>query len=350
MTESLYPTFREGTATAKVICDSLYKGSRLTSVEVEFPRPYLAEYNTHTRESRNSASSRAIPVWKRLIAVLDRPYIPNSFGINMAGMQSAEEMSDNDKAKAVGNWLLGRDLAVAQALFLAGGYEQILTDAKNNPEAVALCASVEELVKKYGIGKFLSQQDKGLHKQHANRVLEPYAFHTVIATATHRRNFFGLRASAKAQPEAQDFGIAIAKAMMYSAPKELELGQWHLPYIRNEDREEVKDQFVLAQASAGKCARTSYLTHDGVRAIAKDLELAADLKGNGHMSPFQHPARPREDSDPANSCGNYSPVWTQLRKTMGHEDDFTKLISRDDLLLGCRGDEELTDFILSLAE
>jgi hypothetical protein len=79
-----------GSAQAKVICDSIYKGSRLTSIEVVFPRPFLAEFNTHTRFSRNSASSRAIPVWKRMAAVLDNPYVPNSFGANQADIQAIE--------------------------------------------------------------------------------------------------------------------------------------------------------------------------------------------------------------------------------------------------------------------
>ena len=120
----------EGKASARIICDSSYKRSRLTSVEVEFPRPYLAEFNTHRKFARNSASSRAIPVWKRLLSVLKNPYIPHSFGVNKAGMQAELELSDNDKKKAVANWLTGRDIAVIQAMFLVGGYDQILKDSK----------------------------------------------------------------------------------------------------------------------------------------------------------------------------------------------------------------------------
>lgn len=336
-----------------MICDSTYKGSRLCSVEVEFPRPYLAEFNTHTRLSRNSASSRAIPVWKRLIAILSRPYIPNSFGTNKAGMQAGEFLSGSDQEKAVANWLVGRDIAVVQAFFLAGGHKEILEAAKKAgklEEGQVLCVQIDELVRKYGIGDFLFQQDQGMHKQHANRVLEAYAYHTVLATSSYWRNFFGLRASTKAQPEAQDFGIVIARAMMNSTPTPLELGQWHMPYIRDEDRQEEPDQLVLARASSGKSARTSYLTHDGIRALVKDLELSGDLASSGHMSPFQHPARPHEEGDPPGSHGNYAPVWTQLRKLMPSEGDFTNLISREELIEGCRGDVELADYILSLEE
>ncbi len=345
--------YAEGSASAKMICDSTYKGSRLCSVEVEFPRPYLAEFNTHTRFSRNSASSRAIPVWKRLIAIIERPYVPNSFGANKAGMQSEETLSGSDQEKAIANWLVGRDIAVIQACFLAGGYPEILTAAeKANKynEGFKLCDHIEALIKKYNFSQFLFQQDKGLHKQHANRPLEAYAFHTVLVTATHWRNFFGLRNSSKAQPEANDFGITIAKAMMNSTPAKLSLGEWHLPYISQEDREEVSDQLVLARASSGKSARTSYLTHDGIRALVKDLELADGLAASGHMSPYQHQGRPREEGDPIGAHGNFSPVWTQFRKLLPSEGDFTKLCDRDELLVGCRGDQAMVDFILSLEE
>ena len=353
MNQLSFIPFQEASATAKMICDSTYKNSRLCSIEVEFPRPYLAEFNTHTRFSRNSASSRAIPVWKRLLAILERPYVPNSFGTNKAGMLAGEILSNSDQEKAVANWLVGRDIAVIQAFFLAGGFNEITgtsNKAGKEREGLDLCAKVDGLIKKYSFDKHLFNQDRGMHKQHANRVLEPYAYHTVLVTSSYWRNFFGLRASTKAQPEAQDFGIVIAQCMMNSTPAKLEIGQWHMPYIRDDDKSEEPDQLILARASSGKSARTSYLTHDGIRALVKDLELADDLTSSGHMSPFQHPARPKEDGDPINSHGNYSPVWTQLRKLMYSEDDFTKLISRDELIEGCRGNVTLADYILSIAE
>lgn len=213
-----------------------------------------------------------------------------------------------------------------------------------------MCDTVEKLARSYGIRNRLSIQNRGLHKQHANRVLEPYSFHTVIATATHWRNFFGLRASTKAQPEACDFGIAIAKAIRASSPRRLERGEWHLPYIREEDLLEKCTPIQFAEASSGKCARTSYLTHDGVRSIKEDLRLASDLLASGHMSPFQHPARPKEKRDPHRVSGNYSDVWAQFRKLLDNEHDFTKLIKPEDLIAGCRGDEGLADFMFSYPE
>ncbi len=344
----------EGLAKAKVICDSSYQGSRLVTVEVEFPRLYLAEFNTHTRFSRNSASSRAIPVWKRLRAVLDRPYVPASFGTNKSGMQAGEALSESDQENAMKNWLFGRDIAVIQAFFLAGGHQEFLPAAEKAgylAEVEVMIAQIEKLVESYQFAPHVFRQDRGLHKQHANRVLEPYAFHTVVVTATHWRNFFGLRASGNAQPEAQDFGIALAKAIMVNTPVELSPGEWHLPYIQQEDRYEVPyDRLLLANASSGKCARVSYLTHDGVRSLGSDVSLALGLQKSGHMSPFQHVARPRQEDDPSDAHGNYSPVWTQYRKLLPDEGDYSKLISKEELVAGCRGDQVLADFILSYPE
>ena len=127
------------------------------------------------------------------------------------------------------------------------------------------------------------------------------------------------------------------------------MGEWHLPYIREEDREEEKNQLVLARASAGKCARTSYLTHDGIRALSKDVEMADDLQKNGHMSPFEHPAQTASFGDEGLN-GNFSVEWRQFRKLLNHEDDYSRLVSEEDLLIGCRGDQALVDFILCLGK
>lgn len=344
---------QEGSATAKVIADSCFNGSRLVSVEVEFPRPYLAEFNTHRVFTRNSASSRAIPVWKRLIAVFKRPYVPNSFGVNKSGMQAGVELDLTDQQRVVENWLIGRDVAALQAYYLVGGKDQILKDSKNKPEAIEICDFLDDFISlKYpDVFDHLSLLDQGLHKQHANRPLELYSFHTVIVTSTYWRNFFGLRPSKHAQPEAQDFGIAIARAIMKSQPRTLSSEESHLPYIFPQDYAEVADPFKLSMISCARCARASYLTHDGKRCHEADIDLANSLRANGHMSPFEHVASPYTCWPLFNHFhGNFSSNWIQFRKTLENEDDYTKVIDRAALVEGCRGDETLADFILQYQE
>ncbi len=52
---------------------------------------------------------------------------------------------------------------------------------------------------------------------------------------------------------------------------------------------------TMVKVSCARCARVSYLTHDGKRDIGKDVDLYHRLLQPGHMSPFEHAARPMED-------------------------------------------------------
>lgn len=338
---------------ASVIADSMHRGSRLTTFELTFPRFILAEFNTHRVLSRNSASSRAIPVWKRLADILESPFVPMSFGKNKGGMQSSEEISEEDSEFARQNWLAGRDVAVIQAYMLAGGEDQILKDSKGNHRAQELCVKLRQLMFCNPEVTFrMRNLSAGVHKQHANRVLEPYAWHTVVTTGTKWRNFYALRASAMAQPEIQSVAIAMAEAHYASSPLELYEGEWHLPFVTEDDVREVSDPIDLARVSTARCARVSYLTHDGVRNLEKDFLMATDLQRQGHTSPFEHPARTADTTGAyfGNYGGNFGSEWIQYRKMLDHENDFSRLISPELLLAGMKGDQKLADFVLSLMD
>src|SRR5690606_5541952 len=53
----------------------------------------------------------------------------------------------------------------------------------------------------------------GIHKQWANRLLEPFSWHTAIISATEWENFFNLRCHPDAQPEIQTIARMIRDAM-----------------------------------------------------------------------------------------------------------------------------------------
>ena len=90
---------------AKILADSIsLAGHRLTTFEVCFPRIVLAEFNTHRVFSRNSASSRAIPVKKMLEKVQKDPFVPSYWGKNQKGMQAAEQISPADRDNAIFTW------------------------------------------------------------------------------------------------------------------------------------------------------------------------------------------------------------------------------------------------------
>jgi thymidylate synthase ThyX len=249
---------------AKILADSISPiGHRLTTFEVTFPRIVLAEFNTHRVFSRNSASSRAIPVKKMLERVRENPFVPAVWGKNQKGMQaSSEVLEDEDLARADFAWRELRNHAINAAHFLAVPEEQGGLD---------------------------------VHKQIPNRLLEPWLWHTVIVSATEWGNFFNLRDNKKAQPEIHKAADLMHQLHLASKPLELSSKQWHLPLVTEAEMVEASIDWV--KVSAGRCARVSYLTHDGKRDPVEDLRLHDSLLESGHMSPLEHPARPMTVSE-----------------------------------------------------
>lgn len=209
----------------KIIADSVSRaGDRLTTMEVTFPRIILAEFNTHRVFSRNSASSRAIPLATQLERITQDPFVPEYWGKLQAGMQANEVVDDTAAFRAQVEWM----------------------DACS--EAVAFAGRLNKL---------------GIHKQLTNRLLEPFMWHTVIVTATEWSNFFALRNNSMAQPEIHTIAAMMQEAYDSGEPDFVDSGKWHLPLIQPDELG--GDIEMLKKISAGRCARVSYLTHGGVR-------------------------------------------------------------------------------------
>jgi len=244
---------RDGGWHAKILVDSQGPAGRLTTMEVRLPRFVLSEFNTHRQLSRNSASSRAIPVEKMIARVLEDPFIPRYWGKNQKGMQADVELTADEQALAVCHWLDARDKAV---------------------EAVRKLLAL------------------GVHKQIANRQLEPWLWHTIICSATEYANFFALRCHKDAQPEFRVAAVLMRECYRASEPVFLAAGDWHLPLCDDVDalRAEGFSTYDIARISAARCARVSYLTHEGKRDPQEDVAMASRLQAAGHMSPFEHAA------------------------------------------------------------
>ena len=248
--------------TAKIIEDSINEeGNRLTTFQLLYPRFIHAELMTHRVFSRNASSSRAIPVKKMLDMVRNEPAMPIHWGKNQPGMQAAEELSAEDRYKAEVLWR----------------------------EAAQKASNVAERM-----------VELGLHKQVANRILEPFQHISVVLTATEFDNWNALRAHPDAQPEIHELALQMQKVIAESTPKLLKTGEWHLPYVTQDER---NDSFfklpnnanMLLKISAARCCRVSYLKHDGNAAsIMEDIELCNRLAGAKpiHASPFEHQATP----------------------------------------------------------
>jgi thymidylate synthase ThyX len=266
---------------ARILLDSRSpSGARLTTMEVRYPRFIHSEMMTHRVFSRNAASSRAIPIKKMISAVREEPALPVYWGRNQTGMSAREAIAPDVEERARAEW------------------QAALEDALRHAERLAA-------------------QDIDLHKQLVNRLLEPFAWITVIITATEWANFFTQRAHPDAQPEIRHIAEMMLAAYRASAPVAVEIGRWHLPLIQPDERALPEEQ--LCKLSVARCARVSYLTHDGKRDRDKDLELyerLLDGGANGHWSPFEHVATPA--ADPHESSANFA-GWEQYRKRFPQE-------------------------------
>lgn len=271
--------------TATILADSVSPGdARLMTLEITFPRIVLAELNTHRMLSRNAASSRAIPVKKLLEEVRTNPFIPEEWGRNQSGMQAGEPLDAETSRWARQRWMSARAEAMLHAESLAAG---------------------------------------GVHKQLANRLLEPFQWCTAIVSATEWSNFLALRTHPDAQPEIQRVAVLVREALASSTPKPLAMGEWHLPLTP--DRAELDAAFdieAIKRISAGRCARVSYLTHHGERDPQADIDLCDRLVSSGHLSPLEHVATPARIGTPA-FHGNFR-GWVSLRKRVPNEDDFSR--------------------------
>lgn len=261
---------------AEVIKDSVSTtGARLTTFVLTYPRFIHSEFMTHRMFSRNASSSRAIPVEKQIKLISENPVVPLAFTKNKKGMQGGVPLEGKDHELAEKIW---RD-ALLHALDKA---------------------------------KMLA--DLGVHKQYANRLLEPFSHITVVCSATEFDNFFALRIHEAAQPEIRELATQMYKLYTSSVPQKLNIGEWHLPFV---DSTEGTEENI--KRSVAKCARVSYLNHDGTETtLEQDLQLYDRLLGSIpiHASPAEHQAYAAFDSNEwsANFKG-----WVQYRKTLKNE-------------------------------
>lgn len=303
---------------AQVVADSLNpQGDRLISVLATFPRFILAEVNTHRMLTKNTASSRAIPFLKMVETIKNNPFIPIAWQKDHKGMQGTEyftksyEIEDCER-----NWLVARDKAIQVAIRLS---------------------------------------DNKVTKQLCNRLLEPFMWTTMLITGSKEGwdNFFELRCpnycmeenefykswkevlkcydfeketiedgylfkaahnTGQAEIHMMDLAEKIYDAFNESTPKQLQAGEWHIPFYdtadkfgpgpwidycnnnSNADYHSLEEftQFRV-KISTAMAARTSYtvvgeekeLNYENLIALHDRLIVQNPL----HASPMEHCAR-----------------------------------------------------------
>lgn len=292
-----------------MLADSLSpQGVRLTTIQATYPHAVHKDPLTHRALSRNARSFRATPPEILIEEIRRDPFIPEVFGHRVPGMGQRNEPIEGQNAI---------DQEIARQLWM-----EHLDSALQKAE------------------RYLGMD---IAKQQVNFLLQDFCWITTIFTATEWDNFWALRADVTdpaAMPRPEVYKIANMMKDVYNSDhviRELDMGQWHLPLV-SDDELETYDGSVTwweywKKVSVGRCARVSYLTHNGVRDPGKDIELHDRLKGNGHMSPFEHPARPlgywhigeSVEINPANYWSGNFRGWHQYRKTIPYEHNFAKM-------------------------
>lgn len=298
---------------AQVITDSVGPDKqKLQTSVLQYPRLIHAEFMTHREFSRNASSSRAIPVLKVINQVRNDPAMPIHWGKNQPGMQAHEELDPFVIEEMKELWI---------------------------KSAWAAAEIAEQMM------------DAGLHKQVANRVLEPYQWMHVVVTTASNTNFDGLRRHGDADPNIAHLAEIWHNAQQSSIANHLRDFEWHLPFIDSRDWTEAEAACqvgritrdmpkyhevvaVLKKVSAARCARVSYLNHEGKRPeMSEDIKLFERLVRAEliHASPTEHQARPdlKADYDELGNPAirNWSnpqlhgnlPGWIQFRKELPNE-------------------------------
>ncbi len=286
------------------------QGVELVTFEVNYPHAVHKDVMTH-RWARNFQSFRAVPP-EVLLERLGRGehFTPEVFGHRTKGMGQRNEPIEGQ-------------------------------DAIDQDEARLIWAShVEDTLNK--AERFL---EMGIAKQQVNFLLQDLCFIRGIITTTlpQLHNFFGLRLALNesgdpiARPEVYKIADLMNRAWVNSNPWVINEGEWHLPLVNDQelygdwdplsepDRIIEIDWEFWRKVSVGRCARVSYLTHDGVRDPMKDIALHDQLMYDGHMSPFEHQATPNELAHVENVAGSFGFGWTQYRKLIPGESNYNLL-------------------------
>lgn len=252
----------------------------ITTLALEYPRLIHAEVKTHRVLTTSCSSTRAVPFKAVLINLRENPADIVYWGKAMSGMQAREELSGIKLAIAKAGWVIAR-------------------------EACVLVARVFNAV--------------GLHKQIANRILEPFQNISVLVTATEWDNFFALRTHESAQPEFQTLARMIQDEI---AKTEAVKSKYHIPFF-SEFEHHLEDFFSLdsidelrvvtkddaMKISSSICAQWSYRKFDPSMDKANKIWSQLVESKPVHASPTEHQAWAMENACAVDEDGFNPENW-----------------------------------------
>lgn len=289
----------------------------ITTLVCEYPRAVHAQLLTHRVFSKNSSSTRAVPLNAAIQQITDNPakYIWTQ---NQSGMQG-KVITDPSKLERI---------------------EQAYDAAKRSAIAYAKALGDKE-----------SDGGLNVHKQNAGRLLEPYQNIRICLTSTEWDNWDWLRDDPDAQGEIAKLARAIKEAREGNSSKYLYLNKndWHVPFVHRAYNyrkavmeyfhPETSRQLTIEQAinlSMSICAQTSYRKEDRSDEKTKTVIDRLFTGNKVHASPSEHQATPILHPKGANPdywpegvthmdrntdywSGNFK-HWIQLRQLLPNHD------------------------------
>ena len=259
-----YLTVEENQVKVEVIAytTSCYTNKPIATLRCTYPRYIHSEVMTHRMFSRNSASSRATPSKVIIDQVKYNPVFFEELGINAPGMNAKQVLNEQDAAEFEREW---------------------------RQAANYIANLAETWTEKYH-----------LHKQVANRILEPFMRTTTIITATEWSNFFNTRLAEGVEPNMHTLARCIYKALdmaKFANPntyKSINLGSRnvHLPFVEIDEASlSLQEKLYHSVARCARCTILSNVTK-ARSTLEEDIKLFNRLYNAKpmHASPFEHQA------------------------------------------------------------
>lgn len=246
-------------------------GTYIDTLILEYPRYIHAQLLTHRAFSKNSSSSRAVPIKSAISNIFENPaeYYWTS---NQPGMQGVliEDQNTIDRANT------------------------IMMDMRQ-----AIVHGVQAL------GFPTSEGGLNIHKQDAARFLEPFQNIRVCLTSTEWANWEWLRVDKAAQPAIDQLANMIKQVrdLARESAMVLKQGEWHMPFVKRVRNSEgileyfaedgtplsLEDAKMISMSSA---AQTSYRKLDTTLEKAEDVYVKLFSGDKVHASPSEHQATP----------------------------------------------------------
>lgn len=245
-------------------------GQKIITLIAEYPRAIHSQVLTHRLFSKNSSSSRAIPIKSAIDNVISNP-AKFKWTVNQSGMQGLP-LTDKDKLFKVEKSL-----------------EAYLKQTINFVNYLGL-----------------KEEEGGLniHKQNVGRYLEPFQNIRIVLTSTEWDNWDWLRIDEAAQGEIEELALKIKEARDSATYMLLNNGEYHVPFVNRQRNTngsisyyhpDTNDILTLEEAiliSLSVCAQTSYRKEDTTLKKAKSIVDKLFSGSKKHLSPTEHIATP----------------------------------------------------------